>query len=348
MNVSPIVVSAGYMPLDIIATPSGTIARQAGGTAANLAAILAFLGWDAILAGQNGADVAGDEFIEDLCLAGVDVNHVHRPEESKAPRLVHSVQPEGHSYSYSCPTCESRFPRSRPLTIEQAQQCAAAHPDATVFFFDRANAGTLTLAEHYAERGSIVVFEPSVPVNAEMLARSAAVAHVIKHSDDRSVGGLDHLHVQPGSEQIRIVTHGAEGLELRIGKGPVRRLPALRTLAADAGGAGDWTTAGFLAKAVRGGAIRGEELEDGLRFGQALAALNCATPGARGLMRLTRETVLRRAKSVLAEGGLFSKLRLPAGRPASRPSGACPMCLMPLSYAVSISEEEATSVAVGE
>lgn len=51
----PSIVCAGYMPLDVICNETQTLARKAGGTAANVAAILAFLGWDAALAGQTGA-----------------------------------------------------------------------------------------------------------------------------------------------------------------------------------------------------------------------------------------------------------------------------------------------------
>ncbi len=335
MTSKPIIVCAGYMPLDVITTTSEPVARQAGGTAANVAAILAYLGWDAVLAGQTGSDAAGSELVADLECAGVDTGQVHRPEGAATPRLVHDVRPDGHFYAYSCPSCGSRFPRSRPLTIEQAHQCTVAHPDATVFFFDRVNAGTLTLAEHYGRRGSLVFFEPSVPANAEFLARAAAVADVIKHSDDRSVGGLDDLMVLPKRGQTRIVTHGAEGLELRVGRGGARKLPALATLTVDTGGAGDWTTAGFLARAARGGALEADALDSALRFGQALAAVNCAAPGARGLMRLKRETVLRRARSALAEGGLTRELRLPLRSAPITPAGACPTCLMALEEAVS-------------
>lgn len=205
-----------------------------------------------------------------------------------------------------------------------------AHPAPGVFFFDRANPGTVYLAEHYAGQGSVIVFEPSVPANAALLGRAAAVAHVIKHSDDRSVGGLDDLHVSPRPGQLRIVTHGAEGLELRVGASRRRRYPAIATLAVDTGGAGDWTTAGFLAKAARRGQLARGELDDALRFGQALAAVSCAAIGSRGLMRLTRDSVMRRARAVLADGGLASKPRIPDPSPLIRVHGACPSCLMPL------------------
>lgn len=330
MTRRPLIVSAGYMPLDVIRTSDGTVGRQAGGTAANVAAILAFLGWRSVLAGQAGDDAAGDELVADLMTAGVDVGQIRRASRLLTPRLVHDVRPEGHFFSYKCPDCELPFPRSRPLTLAAAAECADAHPAPTVFFFDRVNAGILSLAERYTQHGSVIVFEPSVPANAELLGRAAAVAHVIKHSDDRSVGGLDDLHVKPRAGQLRIVTHGAEGLELRVGRGRGRRLPALATLAVDTGGAGDWTTAGFIAKAARGGDLNREGLDDALRFGQALAAVSCATTGSRGLMRLTRGSVLRRVRAVLGDGGLISEPRLPDRPTLVSHPGACPSCLLPL------------------
>jgi len=327
----PSIVSAGYMPIDVIRTPSGTVGRHAGGTAANVAAILAYLGWDAVLAGQAGSDTAGDELVRDLRHGGVDVGQITRAPNTQTPRLVHDVRPEGHFYRYGCSDCGARFPRSRPLTLDGAEACAQAHPEPTVFFFDRANPGTLALAEHYATMGTIIVFEPSVPANAELLRRAAAVAQVIKHSDDRSVGGLDDLHVRPRSGQLRIVTHGAEGLELRMGTGRGRRFRALATLAVDTGGAGDWTTAGLLSVAVHGGRLRDDRLEDAVRFGQALAAVNCALIGARGLMGMTRGAARKRAHRVLREGGLTSVPRLPAPPVAREFAGLCASCLMPVT-----------------
>lgn len=323
------IVCAGYMPLDIVRTATGTVGRHAGGTAANVAAILAFLGWDAVLAGQAGDDLAGDELVADLSSAGVDVGQITRALNAQTPRLVHEVRHDGHFYRYRCEVCGARFPRSRPLTLEGAQACFEAHPAPNVFLFDRANAATLMLAERYAEAGSVVMFEPSVPANADLLGRAAAVAHVIKHSDDRSVGGLDDLGVKPRQNQLRIVTHGAEGLELRVGAARGRRLPALATLTVDTGGAGDWTTAGFLATCVSHGELERNALDEALRFGQALAAVNCAVVGARGLMGLTRSSARRRGRRVLVEGGLTSPPRVPS-LPAPREyDGTCLSCLMP-------------------
>jgi sugar/nucleoside kinase (ribokinase family) len=331
MSDTPSIVSAGYMPLDVVTTHD-TVMHEAGGTAANVAAILAYLGWNAILAGQTGDDAAGDILVGDLKRVGVDTAQIHRPAGMPTPRLIHSVRPDGHFFSYRCPACRRRLPRSRPLTVEQARACATNHPNPDVYFFDRANAGTLALAEHYATTGAVIVFEPSVPANAELLRRAAAVAHIVKHSDDRSVGGLDDIGVRPRRGQLRIVTHGAEGLELRTGRGRGRRFAALATLAVDTGGAGDWTTAGLIASAARYGELRDDAIEDGLRFGQALAALSCTAVGARGLMRLSRRTVLRRARAVLAEGGVTTEPRY-GGSQSRVITDACATCLLPESTA---------------
>jgi fructokinase len=324
---SPSIVSAGYMPLDVI-THGRRVTHRAGGTAANVAAILAYLGWRSALAGQTGDDEAGQVLLDDLRGAGVDVSQIHRPAGMATPRLVHRIHAGGHAFAYACPACRRALPRSRPLTLEQARACAAAIPRPTVYFFDRANAATVQLAERYADAGSVVVYEPSVPANAELLGRAMAAAQIVKHSGDRSVGGLDALAVQPRRGQLRIITHGAAGLEVRSGAARRRRYAALPTLTVDPGGAGDWTTAGLIAIALRSGALELEAIDAGVRFGQALAALSCTAVGARGLMDLSRRAVLRRADAVLAEGAVTSRPRFRPAAAQSTRSG-CATCLLP-------------------
>src|SRR4051794_11309996 len=103
------------MPLDIVRTPTGLVGRHAGGTAANVAAILAFFGWDSTLAGQVGADHAGEQLVADLEAVGVRTDQLRRADDAQTARLVHDVRPDGHFFNYRCPECGSHFPRSRPL-----------------------------------------------------------------------------------------------------------------------------------------------------------------------------------------------------------------------------------------
>lgn len=330
MTAPPTVISAGYMPLDIVTTASGLQARSAGGTAANVAAILSFFGWHSILAGQAGADHAGTDLIADLSASGVEVDQVNRRPGMLTPRLVHEVRTNEHTFSYACPTCQQRFPHSRPLTLPQAHACIAAHPSATVFFFDRANPATITLATHYRAHGSVIVYEPATLAATELQRRAIELAHVVKHSDEGMVG--NHHWADDAARQLQIVTRGGHGLEVLKGGSRIAKLPAFPTVVVDAAGAGDWTTAGFLHTSARTGGLISEGcLEDGLAFGQALAALSCSVIGARSLMRLTRRTIQRRAELVLTQGRLERPLRVSLPSPPVVHIGGCPTCLMPIT-----------------
>jgi fructokinase len=175
----------------------------------------------------------------------------------------------------------------------------------------------------------MVVFEPSISsADAALFRRALAAATIIKYSDDYSA----KLHAQldqDGRRPIQITTHGAGGLEMRrVGDRP-QRLAAFPTIALDTAGAGDWTTAGLLHRFVGVREPTSQELSSALRFGQALAAVNCSVIGARGAMELRRTTVLRRARRVLDSGALTATPRVNYGEPPAAPGGACPSCLMP-------------------
>src|SRR3954469_20713035 len=136
-----VAVSAGYMPLDIIETGASTWQR-AGGTAGNVAAILALLGWRAALAGRIGDDVAGSALCADLDHAGVEKDLLEIETGALTNRLVHEIRPFGHLYRFTCPRCRQALPRSRPLRLAQVDALVGARPRPDVYFFDRANPAT--------------------------------------------------------------------------------------------------------------------------------------------------------------------------------------------------------------
>jgi hypothetical protein len=123
---------------------------------------------------------------------------------------------------------------------------------------------------------------------------------------------------------------------MSVGHGSGRKLQAVATLAVDTAGAGDWTTAGFLEK-MRGRDLSPDSIETALRFGQVLAAIACAVPGARTLMNLRREAVLRRVHQVQLTGSL-SRPRLPTPKPTTCEPGECRTCLMPIRLATRLQE----------
>ena len=322
---------AGYMPLDVI--DDGTpVRRRAGGTAGNVAAILSFLGWDAALAGRIGDESAGDEFVADLARAGVDCRLIDRTPGALTNRLIHHISAGRHSYLYTCPRCAQKLPRSRPLTLEQVAAVVEARPDPDVYFFDRANPATVALAECYAKTGSMVVYEPSTPASAELLRRAIAVATIVKGSVEhgpRLMGSEDDVR----QDQIRVITHGAEGARFRIGTGRWHEVGVFEAPVVDASGAGDWTTAGMLYFLAGERTPSEKELREAILFGHSFASLNCAVPGARGLMEgRSRASVLGLATRV--RHGESRRPALPSTIQAVRSTG-CEWCLLPQHQASS-------------
>lgn len=221
------VLSVGYMPLDIIERGDRAWQR-AGGTAGNVAAILSFLGWQAKLAGRVGDDRAGRALLSDLGAASVDTELVHVDEGALTNRIVHRIRPQGHRYLYSCPNCGQALPRSRPLRLDQVDRVLEACPAPDVFFFDRANAATVLLAERYAHAGATVVFEPSTPANAELVQRAMRAASIVKGSDEHGPE-LVEAHDSERVEQLRVITAGARGARARLGVGRWRRVGVSRS-----------------------------------------------------------------------------------------------------------------------
>lgn len=303
----PSAMAAGYVTLDIVSY-QGQVWHAAGGTAANVAAILAFMGWSTSITADLGDDVAGREVRDDLKNANVLVDLLRLRPGASTPRLIHEIDDSGHRYRFKCPTCNGLFPMGRPLRKDRALELLELGTKPDVFFFDRLNAGTLLLAEHFASKGSIVIYEPSRPARASLLERALDAATVVKQSNNR-YSGLDDL--RPRSRQVRIVTEGQHGARFKIGGGAWHHSDAFPSPVVDAGGAGDWTTAALIHM------LRPEErrtvktVGSALRAAQALAALSCGVPGARGLAQqqsadvLIRHAVsLRKRREDLTKGGL--------------------------------------------
>jgi fructokinase len=328
VNPRPQVLCAGYMPLDVI--DDGTAPRRrAGGTAGNVAAILAFLGWNAALAGRVGDDQAGDELLTDLTRAGVDCRLVDRDPGAATTRLVHHIAGGEHCYLYTCPHCSQKLPRSRPLTLERLDRVMEARQAPEVYFFDRVNAATITLAEHYAQVGTCVVYEPSTPASASLLQRAIAAATIVKGSVEHGPG-LVASYEGGGDGQLRVITEGSAGARFRLGNGDWRRVGVFEVPVVDASGAGDWTTAGMLHALAGISNPTEQQVGDAIAFGHSFAALNCAVPGARALMDgRSRASVLGMATRLR-----HGEPRLPVADltpEVSAPAGGCEWCLLPLA-----------------
>ena len=313
------------MPLDIVSY-RGSVWHRAGGTAGNVAAILGFLGWKASVVADLGDDYAGRQVRSDLQAANVSVRFLRLLKSRRSPRLVHHIDQGGHRYVFSCPVCTCRFPKSGPLPKHRAEQLIASKSHSRVYFFDRVNIGTVLLAEYYRSIGSFVVFEPSIRGRRELVERALDTAHLVKQADDCKPA-LDGAVPREG--QLWIVTNGSQGARFRLGKSDWTKSPGYTYPIVDAGGAGDWMTAGLVHILRRQRELSRTVIRVSLRWAQALAAVSCGVPGARGLAyrRAPRDVI--RAATRLEERGAAVKYigEFDSARSCKIPQSVCYTCL---------------------
>lgn len=270
----------------------------AGGSCGNVMAVLAFLGWKSYPVGRLGTDPRARALLADLQECRVETKFVHRCRTGATPVIiVRILKTENGQYrsrfEWRDPSSGGRLPSYRPLPRFMAEAISANLPDASVFYFDRAGPGTLLLANVMRSRGALVFFEPSSCRDERLFTACMAVSDVVKYSADRIA--RPPQNPDNPSPRLEIQTLGSEGLRFRLKHNSTQpgEWHHLRAFSVDgfkdATGCGDWCSAGLLNRigtAGRSAFLRMTEttIMDGLRFGQALAAVNCQFEGARGPM----------------------------------------------------------------
>ncbi len=287
------IAGTGLFALDILVRLDGSIGKPAlGGSAGNVLSILGALGWTAVPIGETGDDRAAKLLSETFDALGADLSFFRRSRHRCTP-IIYQHQLSDHTdnthrFTFECPICGER---RRPVWDDEHWVLDEHHdlPAASVFFLDRPTELGVALAQHYAGRGALIVFEPSsLGDDPELFRRALGAAHIVKYADDR----LDALPFdRTEGPLVEIQTRGANGLRFRtkslddawLSMGAYA-LPFVR----DTSGAGDWCTAGLIYELFRlGGMPKMTDhltLVRALAFGQALSSLNCLTEGARGLL----------------------------------------------------------------
>jgi sugar/nucleoside kinase (ribokinase family) len=299
----PVALGAGLIALDILmrACPTTNGTLRAGGSCANVLAILSALGWRCYPVARFSSDPAGREVRSDLVHWGVQIDLSSVTAESATPIIVDRLAEDrrgvrSHRFSWRCPACGIAFPRYRSIPAATVRVLGpivtALSPQ--VVFLDRVSPAAVLLGEATAAAGGIVVFEPSAISNPSQFARVRSLAHIVKYSRERL------RELPPVRERsltfLEVQTLGDHGLRYRMDQaqtgvlGDWRELPAFTVEQfADASGAGDWCTAGILNELCRRGLtnlLGADEsaVAAALNKGQAMAAWNCGFDGARGAM----------------------------------------------------------------
>jgi sugar/nucleoside kinase (ribokinase family) len=341
----PTVLGSGLLALDIVLSEvSREPARYwAGGTCGNVLIALSYLGWESQPVARLQTGAAAQRILHDLKKWGVSDQFVNVAEDGSTPVIVERIS-EGaggvprHSFSWRCPECGSQFPGFKPVLASIAEGIAQQAELPDVFFFDRATHGGLVLAKSCAERGALVVFEPSGIGNPVLFRQAWEVSHVVKYSHER-LSELPEVGVE-GGPRLQVETLGEAGLRYRkispAGRGgrwsELKAFPVWQIK--DTAGAGDWCTAGIIDRGGRGGAkglfrLSESELRSAFRYGQALAAWNCGFEGARGGMYAVDQATFERQVTRILGGeanGPDTKPKSPAVG-GEQIEGFCPACV---------------------
>ena len=298
----PEVVGTGFTVLDRIYTDGDFAAEELGGSCGNVLVSLAMLhrlvaplialGWDDI----------GNRLVDEFERAGADVQFIKRRWDISSPVIAQELDTLSgqHSFSFTCKETRTEFPRYQPIEDQEVTAAARALASCSVFYADRLSSSILRAMERAHGAGALVYFEPS-HVDNELFEQALALASIVKYSSEQLGSEIDYLVAQ--SPALAIVTHGADGLEIRKTAHSVwcKAVPASRV--ADTTGSGDMVSVGLidwlLCSHHSRGALEIEDLVAGVAAGQRLAAANCAFTGARGVFRDKGATY---ARSVLSRG----------------------------------------------
>ena len=332
----PVCLGSGLVALDAIYNnENGNPQFFAGGSCCNVLTVLSYLGWSSFPMARLGKDPEGDRIIEDMKRWRVKTKFVEQDPKIPSPRIIERVfdgRRPHHRFYLKC-AHGSWLPRRRPFLLKSLESIQDKMPKSDVFYFDRASPSALKTAKILKKQGAVIVFEPPRLLHGDVFARCLKIADIVKHCYRQS-----HKDTQPDVKiPLEIQTKGADGLRYRaefLGYEDWKEMEAFPVLnLVDAAGSGDWLTAGLIHALEKSGTKHTptiKKLESSLKFGQALASLNCSFTGARGMMySLKRSHLLSLARKTIADNkspAAVIPANLEAGLTTSL-SSKCKVCL---------------------
>lgn len=319
---TPTVLGTGLVALDVVVSEANEDAPDywAGGTCGNVLIILSYLGWRSSPVSRFGEDAATAKILADLKAWHVSTRFIDVGQDGSTPIIIHRIAKSStgepyHSFSWRCPACGARLPGYKAVLASTAETMKEHLGEPQVFFFDRVSRGALILARACSDRGALVVFEPASVGEPRLFREAWSIAHIVKYSHERlrDIADLELTYSDRENVLLEIETLGGDGLRFRswLPECKSTKWQQLRSFKSesvkDTAGAGDWCTAGILDRLARSGldglqAIRTEQLQEAIRYGQALAVWNCGFEGARGGMyRVDKQTFEQQVATILRE-----------------------------------------------
>lgn len=281
------VVGTGFTVLDRIYADGDLADEALGGSCGNVLVSLAMLRRNVAPVLALGNDAEGDRLVREFLLAGADTRYIHRRTDLRSPILAQELDTSSgmHEFSFLCPETNTELPRYQPIGEAELMSAMSVFRHCSIFYTDRLSRSIIDAMRTAWSAGAIVFFEPSAVEEEALFEQALAMTSVLKYSADRLGDRLANLR----ADCVRIVTHGAAGLEVADRASRIWCDAVLATTLMDTCGSGDMVSVGLidwmLTHGVRTHLLRATDLLCGVVAGQRLAAENCGYAGARGLFK---------------------------------------------------------------
>lgn len=307
------VAGTGLTVLDRIYADGDLTDEALGGSCGNVLLSLAMLHRNVVPLLLLGDDDEGGQLLAEFVEAGAVVDHIHRQSGTRSPIIAQELDTASghHDFTFVCPETSEELPRYVPIGQNEVASALHILTQCSIFYADRLSESILDAMKAARLSGAIVFFEPSDVEQDDLFDEALGLVSILKYSVDRLGERLADLRY----DCVRIVTHGAAGLEIRHDDQAVWCSAINAPAVLDTCGSGDMVSVGvidwMLSSGLQANDLSAAALIEGIVAGQRLAAENCAFAGARGLFKhcgsnYAREVLRKPSKIYSAATRLYS------------------------------------------
>ena len=171
-SAQPTIVGIGLVALDVIVDRGEiTPALHAGGTCANVLAILSYLAGERSQS-QGSETIRRPTLSARTCELGESTAWASLKPSARTPIIVEKLRADRngipfHTFSFFCPACGARFPGFQPVTGQAAAPLVTGVSGPDVFFVDRVSKSAVALAEAFRTTKRLSSLNRSEPTNPD-------------------------------------------------------------------------------------------------------------------------------------------------------------------------------------
>ena len=212
---APTIVGAGLVALDVIINirKQTLPILQAGGSCGNILTILSYLGWHSYPMARLENNSATLELINDLEKWKVNTSLISIKNGS-TPIIIENINIKKngvpfHRFKFVCPSCNSVFPRYKPVLYKNVNNVIGKVPTPQAYYFDRVTRSSFEIGTISKKNGALIMFEPTGVKNERLFIKCLKISDIVKYSNSFSKHAKSLLKKNPVPLEIK--TMGEEG-----------------------------------------------------------------------------------------------------------------------------------------